>query len=43
VTKITEQAICVTDRIDPVPNANEKAREAADASAGKPCLAGTAQ
>jgi hypothetical protein len=40
VTKITEQGICVTDRIDPVADANEKARQAADASANKPCLAG---
>ena len=43
VTKITDQAICVTDRIDPVANANEKAREAADSSAAKPCLATSKQ
>jgi hypothetical protein len=40
VSKISEQGICVTDRIDPIANANEKAREAADSSANKPCLAG---
>ena len=38
VAKITERSICVTDRIDPVANANEKARQAADSSANKPCL-----
>jgi hypothetical protein len=41
VAKISEQGVCVTERIDPVANANEKARAAADASAGKPCLKGT--
>jgi hypothetical protein len=41
VSKISERGICVTDRIDPVANANEKAREAADSSANKPCLADT--
>ena len=40
VSKITEQGICVTDRINPVANANEKARQAADSSANKPCLKG---
>jgi hypothetical protein len=39
VSKIGEQGICVTDRIDPGANANEKARAAADSSASKPCLA----
>lgn len=43
VSKITEQGICVTDRIDPAADANEKARVAADSSAGKPCLAGATQ
>jgi len=40
VSKITGQGICVTDRIDPAADANEKARAAADASANRPCLAG---
>jgi hypothetical protein len=40
VSKITEQGICVTDKIPPTADANEKAREAADSSAGKPCLTG---
>lgn len=40
VSKISEQGICVTERIDPIANANEKAREAADSSASKPCLSG---
>jgi hypothetical protein len=39
VSKIGGQGICVTDRIDPSVNANEKGREAADSSANKPCLA----
>lgn len=38
VSKITEQKICVTDRIAPGADQNEKARVAADGSAGKPCL-----
>jgi len=38
VSKIGESGICVTDKIDPVANANDRAREAADSSAGKPCL-----
>ena len=38
VAKITPQGICVTDSIPAGPNANEKARTAADASAGKACL-----
>lgn len=41
VSKITDRGICVTDRIDPIANANEKAREAADSSANKPCLSGS--
>lgn len=43
VSKISGQGICVTDRIDPITNANEKAREAADSSASKPCLADAKQ
>ena len=39
VTKITDSSICVTDKIAPGANANELARQAADASATKPCLA----
>lgn len=38
VTKITPTEICVTDKIMPGPTANEDARRAADAAAGKPCL-----
>ena len=38
VTKITENEICVTDKINPGPKANEDARRAADAAANKPCL-----
>jgi hypothetical protein len=38
VSKISEQGICVTDRIDPSASANERAREAADSSANKRCL-----
>jgi hypothetical protein len=38
VAKITPSAVCVTDRIEPSPKANELARQAADSSAGKPCL-----
>lgn len=37
VAKITPTEICVTDRIDPAADANEAARRAADASAGRPC------
>ena len=37
VAKITAQGICVTDTIPAGPNANEKARVAADAAAGKAC------
>jgi hypothetical protein len=37
VAKITANEICVTDRIAPAPDANEAARRAADASAGRPC------
>ncbi len=38
VTKITDGEICVTDKINPGPKANEEARTAADAAANKPCL-----
>ena len=38
VAKITPQKICVTDKIAPGATANEDARNAADASANKPCL-----
>jgi hypothetical protein len=38
VSKIMPEKICVTDKIPPGANANEKARQAADNSAGKPCL-----
>lgn len=37
VAKITAGEICVTDRILPAADANEAARRAADASAGRPC------
>jgi hypothetical protein len=37
VAKVTPTGICVTDRIAPVPNANEAAQRAADASASRPC------
>lgn len=43
VAKITPAQICVTDKIGPSATANEEARRAADASAGKPCLAAPAQ
>jgi hypothetical protein len=38
VAKITPERICVTDSIRPAPDANERARRAADHSASKPCL-----
>ena len=38
VSKITPQAICVTDRIAPSPKANEHARHLADTSSTRPCL-----
>lgn len=38
VAKISAGSTCVTDRIEPGPQANEKARQAADLSAAKPCL-----
>jgi hypothetical protein len=38
VAKITPQEICLTDKVKPVPKANEKARQLADNSANKPCL-----
>lgn len=38
VAKIDDSGICVTDRVPPVAEQNVRARELADASAGKPCL-----
>ena len=38
VTKFENEFVCITDIIKPMANANEKARELADKSAGKPCL-----
>lgn len=40
VAKITPDAACVTDKILPAPDANERARKAADSSAAKPCMRG---
>lgn len=37
VSKITDSNACITDVVEPVANANEKARQLADASADKPC------
>jgi len=39
VARISPGRICVTDRIRPSADANVRARRAADASAGRPCLA----
>jgi hypothetical protein len=38
VAKITSQKICAVEKIAPGANQNEAARQAADASADKPCL-----
>lgn len=38
VSKIAEGGICLVEVIPPIPNANQKAREAADAAEKKPCL-----
>lgn len=38
VARITPGRICVTDRIAPAADANVRARQAADRSAGQPCL-----
>ena len=38
VAKFENEFVCITDIVKPMPNANEKARELADQSAGKPCL-----
>jgi hypothetical protein len=38
VSKITTEAICVTDKVAAGTNANEEARRAADVSGTKPCL-----
>lgn len=40
VTKFEGEFVCITDVVKPIKNANEKARELADASAGKSCLKG---
>lgn len=37
VAKITPDSVCVTDRIAAGANMNEKARQAADVAAGRPC------
>lgn len=37
VAKITPREVCVTNSIAPAADANEQARRAADASAGRPC------
>lgn len=39
VSKITQDEVCVTDRIGAAADANVRARAAADSSAGKRCLA----
>jgi opacity protein-like surface antigen len=38
VAKITPQQICLTDSVNPSPNANEEARRLADSAATRPCL-----
>lgn len=38
VARLAPGRVCVTDRIEPGPRANEEARRAADASASRPCL-----
>lgn len=38
VSKISKTSSCVTDVVKPQANQNEKARELADAAAGKPCM-----
>jgi len=38
VAKLTQESICVTDKIAPGATANQEARNAADASAHKPCM-----
>ncbi len=40
VIKIIENSACITDIVEPMPDANAKARKLADASAGKPCKFG---
>ena len=37
VTKLGKSSSCIVDIVDPMAKQNEKARELADASAGKPC------
>lgn len=39
VTRLRGATVCTTDRIPPGPDANERARRAADNAAGTPCLA----
>lgn len=39
IVKVTKNSACVTDVVEPMKNQNVKARELADASAGKPCMA----
>jgi hypothetical protein len=41
VSKISDREICVTDRIEPGADQNEKARVAADSSANRKCLSGS--
>jgi hypothetical protein len=38
VAKVTPQKVCVTDRIAPAADANERARRAADTAAARPCI-----
>lgn len=38
ISKIGKTSSCVTDVVKPQPNQNEKARELADAAAGKACM-----
>lgn len=38
VARISPRGSCVTERIAPAPDANERARRAADRAAGRPCL-----
>jgi len=38
VSKITEEVVCVTDVVKPIPNANVEARKLAEKAADKPCL-----
>lgn len=40
VARVSATGACVTDRIGPSADANERARRAADGAAGRPCLEG---